>query len=77
MVNLPFLVSGDQILGSKVPVGTSNIHESSLPFDLSLFKSLHHIEVNICLSLVGFLANKNSDADHIKAPLVCREILGQ
>ncbi|XP_011611872.2 nischarin [Takifugu rubripes] len=35
-----------KILGSKVPVGTSNIHESSLPFDLSLFKSLHHIEIN-------------------------------
>uniref|UniRef100_H2TMC7 PX domain-containing protein n=1 Tax=Takifugu rubripes TaxID=31033 RepID=H2TMC7_TAKRU len=38
-----------KILGSKVPVGTSNIHESSLPFDLSLFKSLHHIEVNISI----------------------------
>lgn len=50
MVNVPLFFFG-QILGSKVPVGTSNIHESSLPFDLSLFKSLHHIEVNICLSI--------------------------
>lgn len=54
-MKFPLFVSGDQILGSKVPVGTSNIHESSLPFDLSLFKSLHHIEVNISLFRVRFL----------------------
>ncbi|CAF94647.1 unnamed protein product, partial [Tetraodon nigroviridis] len=39
-----------KILGGKVPVGTSNIQESRLPFDLSLFKSLHHIEINACSS---------------------------
>lgn len=41
-----FLV-GDQVCGSRGPVGTSNIQESSLPFDLSVFKSLQQIEV-IC-----------------------------
>lgn len=34
--------------GSKGPVGTSNILESALPFDLSIFKSLQQIEVSGC-----------------------------
>lgn len=57
-------------------MGTSNIHESSLPFDLSLFKSLHHIEVNICFSPVRFLVNINFFFC-FKATFACREMLGQ
>lgn len=34
--------------GSRGPVGTSNILESALPFDLSIFKSLLQIEVRGC-----------------------------
>lgn len=34
--------------GSRGPVGTSNILESALPFDLSIFKSLLQIEVSGC-----------------------------
>lgn len=51
-------------MGSTVPVGTSNILESSLPFDLALFRSLHHIEVNFSLSPVRFLVNQNSCTIH-------------
>uniref|UniRef100_A0A8C3AER7 Nischarin n=1 Tax=Cyclopterus lumpus TaxID=8103 RepID=A0A8C3AER7_CYCLU len=34
--------------GTRGPVGTSNIQESSLPFDLSVFKSLLQIEISEC-----------------------------
>uniref|UniRef100_A0A3Q3KVH0 Nischarin n=1 Tax=Mastacembelus armatus TaxID=205130 RepID=A0A3Q3KVH0_9TELE len=39
-----------KISGTRGPVGTSNIQESSLPFDLSVFKSLLQIEVSDCSS---------------------------
>lgn len=35
-----------QITGTGGPVGSSNIQEHLLPFDLSIFKSLHQIQVN-------------------------------
>ncbi|XP_053724972.1 nischarin isoform X1 [Synchiropus splendidus] len=37
-----------KIPGTRGPVGTSNIQESSLPFDLSFFKSLLQIEISDC-----------------------------
>ncbi|KAM9813727.1 LOW QUALITY PROTEIN: nischarin [Neosynchiropus ocellatus] len=37
-----------KIPGARGPVGTSNIQESSLPFDLSFFKSLLQIEISAC-----------------------------
>lgn len=37
-----------QMCGSRGPVGSSNILESALPFDLSIFKSLLQIEVSGC-----------------------------
>lgn len=40
-----------QMCGTTGPVGTSNIQESSLPFDLSVFKSLLQIEVLVCYSV--------------------------
>ena len=45
---LTVFVSVGQISGTTGPVGTSNIQESSLPFDLSVFKSLLQIEVTVC-----------------------------
>ncbi|XP_058487650.1 nischarin [Solea solea] len=39
-----------KISGARDPVGTSNIQESSLPFDLSVFKSLLQIEISECCS---------------------------
>ncbi|XP_072296019.1 nischarin [Eucyclogobius newberryi] len=39
-----------KISGTKEPVGTSNIQENSLPFDLSIFKSLLQIEISECSS---------------------------
>ncbi|KAL6112409.1 nisch [Pungitius sinensis] len=36
--------------GSRGPVGTSNIQESSLPYDLSVFKALLQIEISECSS---------------------------
>ncbi|XP_076599928.1 nischarin isoform X2 [Chaetodon auriga] len=39
-----------KICGTRGPVGTSNIQESSLPFDLSVFKSLLQIEISECSS---------------------------
>uniref|UniRef100_A0A4W6C579 Nischarin n=1 Tax=Lates calcarifer TaxID=8187 RepID=A0A4W6C579_LATCA len=39
-----------KISGTRGPVGTSNIQESSLPFDLSIFKSLLQIEISECSS---------------------------
>uniref|UniRef100_A0A8C7WWN0 Uncharacterized protein n=1 Tax=Oryzias sinensis TaxID=183150 RepID=A0A8C7WWN0_9TELE len=38
-----------KISGSRGSIGTSNIQETSLPFDLSVFKSLLQIEVYLCL----------------------------
>ncbi|XP_038596440.1 nischarin isoform X2 [Tachyglossus aculeatus] len=43
-----------KVTGTGGPFGTSNIQEHLLPFDLSIFKSLHQIEINHC------------DAKHIK-----------
>uniref|UniRef100_A0A671Q4S0 PX domain-containing protein n=1 Tax=Sinocyclocheilus anshuiensis TaxID=1608454 RepID=A0A671Q4S0_9TELE len=37
-----------KIPGMKAAVGTSNIEEQSLPFDLSIFKSLLQIEISDC-----------------------------
>uniref|UniRef100_UPI0037E90AC3 nischarin n=1 Tax=Semicossyphus pulcher TaxID=241346 RepID=UPI0037E90AC3 len=39
-----------KVSGTRGPVGTSNIQESSLPFDLSVFKSLLQIEISECSS---------------------------
>ncbi|XP_029007039.1 nischarin isoform X2 [Betta splendens] len=39
-----------KISGSRGSVGTSNIQECSLPFDLSVFKSLLQIEISECSS---------------------------
>ncbi|KAM8916745.1 nischarin [Spinachia spinachia] len=36
--------------GTRGPVGTSNIQESSLPYDLSVFKALLQIEISECSS---------------------------
>lgn len=38
-----------QITGTGGPVGSSNIQEHLLPFDLSIFKSLHQIQVKRAL----------------------------
>ncbi|XP_034540452.1 nischarin [Notolabrus celidotus] len=40
-----------KVSGTRGPVGTSNIEESSLPFDLSVFKALLQIEISDCSSL--------------------------
>ncbi|NP_001091209.1 nischarin S homeolog [Xenopus laevis] len=37
-----------KISGTNGPIGTSNIHEQSLPCDLSIFKSLRQIEISHC-----------------------------
>uniref|UniRef100_A0A8C8RKB0 Nischarin n=1 Tax=Pelusios castaneus TaxID=367368 RepID=A0A8C8RKB0_9SAUR len=37
-----------KVTGTEGPYGTSNIQEHLLPFDLSIFKSLHQIEINHC-----------------------------
>ncbi|XP_063147970.1 nischarin isoform X2 [Candoia aspera] len=37
-----------KITGTRGPVGSSNIQEHLLPFDLSIFKSLHQIQINHC-----------------------------
>ncbi|KAK7899438.1 hypothetical protein WMY93_020291 [Mugilogobius chulae] len=39
-----------KISGNKEPVGSSNIQENNLPFDLSIFKSLLQIEISECSS---------------------------
>lgn len=49
VLTFPFFFSVDQMCGSRGPVGTSNIQESALPFDLSVFKSLLQIEVSVCI----------------------------
>lgn len=47
---LTCFVSVGQVCGTRGPVGTSNILEGSLPFDLSVFKSLLQIEVTVSLN---------------------------
>ncbi|XP_056129521.1 nischarin [Lampris incognitus] len=37
-----------KVTGTRGPVGTSNIQEIRLPFDLSIFRSLLHIEISEC-----------------------------
>uniref|UniRef100_A0A674K2P7 Nischarin n=1 Tax=Terrapene triunguis TaxID=2587831 RepID=A0A674K2P7_9SAUR len=37
-----------KVTGTEGPFGTSNIQEHLLPFDLSIFKSLHQIEIHHC-----------------------------
>ncbi|OXB72360.1 UNVERIFIED_CONTAM: hypothetical protein H355_005429 [Colinus virginianus] len=37
-----------KVSGTGGPFGTSNIQEHLLPFDLSIFKSLHQIQINHC-----------------------------
>ncbi|XP_025065433.1 nischarin [Alligator sinensis] len=37
-----------KVTGTEGPFGNSNIHDSLLPFDLSIFKSLHQIEISHC-----------------------------
>ncbi|KAF7650462.1 hypothetical protein LDENG_00125810 [Lucifuga dentata] len=50
-----------KISGTRGPVGTSNIQESSLPFDLSVFKSLLQIEISECSSQqIGGLSSLRS-----------------
>uniref|UniRef100_A0A3Q2DKJ9 PX domain-containing protein n=1 Tax=Cyprinodon variegatus TaxID=28743 RepID=A0A3Q2DKJ9_CYPVA len=39
-----------KISGTRGPVGTSNIQENSLSFDLSVFKSLLQIEISDCIA---------------------------
>ncbi|XP_068172515.1 nischarin isoform X2 [Antennarius striatus] len=51
VLNVPTgFVSAGQICGTRGPLGTSNIQESSLLFDLSVFKSLLQIEISECSS---------------------------
>nr|XP_057911019.1 nischarin isoform X2 [Doryrhamphus excisus] len=50
-----------KISGTRGPVGTSNILENSLPFDLSFFKSLLQIEISNCNSeQIGGLSSLRS-----------------
>ncbi|XP_048343606.1 nischarin isoform X3 [Sphaerodactylus townsendi] len=51
-----------KINGAGGPFGTSNIQEHLLPFDLSIFKSLHQIQINHCgANLVkGLTTSKNT-----------------
>ncbi|XP_014648315.1 PREDICTED: nischarin isoform X2 [Ceratotherium simum simum] len=37
-----------KVSGTEGPFGTSNIQEQLLPFDLSIFKSLHQVEISHC-----------------------------
>ncbi|XP_075431148.1 nischarin isoform X3 [Ascaphus truei] len=52
-----------KISGTRGPVGTSNIEEHSLPYDLSIFKSLRQIEISQC------------DAKHIMGLTSCKNTL--
>ncbi|XP_030061338.1 nischarin isoform X3 [Microcaecilia unicolor] len=49
-----------KISGTRGPVGTSNIQEHLLPFDLSVFKSLQQIEINHCEAkhIQGLISSK-------------------
>ncbi|KAM9099056.1 nischarin isoform 1-T1 [Sarcophilus harrisii] len=52
-----------KVSGTGGPFGTSNIQEHLLPFDLSIFKSLHQIEISHC------------DAKHIKGLISSKHTL--
>ncbi|KAM9593101.1 nischarin isoform 1-T1 [Trichechus inunguis] len=49
-----------KVSGTEGPYGTSNIQEQLLPFDLSIFKSLHQVEISHCDAkhIRGLVASK-------------------
>ncbi|XP_027980166.1 nischarin isoform X3 [Eumetopias jubatus] len=49
-----------KVSGTEGPFGTSNIQEQLLPFDLSIFKSLHQVEISHCGArhIRGLVASK-------------------
>ncbi|XP_076985167.1 nischarin isoform X3 [Tamandua tetradactyla] len=49
-----------KVSGTEGPFGTSNIREQLLPFDLSVFKSLHQVEISHCDAkhIRGLVASK-------------------
>ncbi|XP_015977359.2 nischarin isoform X2 [Rousettus aegyptiacus] len=49
-----------KVSGTEGPFGTSNIQEHLLPFDLSIFKSLHQVEISHCDAkhIRGLVASK-------------------
>ncbi|XP_006892359.1 PREDICTED: nischarin [Elephantulus edwardii] len=49
-----------KVSGTEGPYGTSNIQEQLLPFDLSIFKSLHQVEISHCDAkhIQGLVASK-------------------
>ncbi|XP_045385999.1 nischarin isoform X2 [Lemur catta] len=49
-----------KVSGTEGPFGTSNIQEQFLPFDLSIFKSLHQVEISHCDAkhIRGLVASK-------------------
>ncbi|XP_067424219.1 nischarin isoform X5 [Emydura macquarii macquarii] len=51
-----------KVTGTEGPFGTSNIQEHLLPFDLSIFKSLHQIEINHCVAnlIKGLTSSKHT-----------------
>ncbi|KAL7986005.1 hypothetical protein Chor_011171 [Crotalus horridus] len=51
-----------KITGTGGPVGSSNIQEHLLPFDLSIFKSLHQIQINHCGAKLinGLISSKHT-----------------
>ncbi|XP_004631715.1 nischarin isoform X2 [Octodon degus] len=52
-----------KVSGTEGPFGTSNIQEQLLPFDLSIFKSLHQVEISHC------------DAKHIRGLVTSKPTL--
>ncbi|XP_053525243.1 nischarin isoform X3 [Artibeus jamaicensis] len=52
--------SSKKVSGTEGPFGTSNIQEQLLPFDLSIFKSLHQVEISHCDAkhIRGLVASK-------------------
>nr|XP_012626978.1 nischarin isoform X3 [Microcebus murinus] len=52
-----------KVSGTEGPFGTSNIQEQFLPFDLSIFKSLHQVEISHC------------DAKHIRGLVTSKPTL--
>ncbi|KAM6170317.1 nischarin [Rhynchocyon petersi] len=52
-----------KVSGTEGPYGTSNIQEQLLPFDLSIFKSLHQVEISHC------------DAKHIRGLVTSKPTL--
>ncbi|KFP47701.1 Nischarin, partial [Cathartes aura] len=51
-----------KVTGTGGPFGTSNIQEHLLPFDLSIFKSLHQIEISHCGGklIKGLISSKHA-----------------